>query len=512
MHSLKNFLRAVLLPILVLCFVERCFGQGPSDLKLLAANVETLNRKDDGYRGIWYSIGPSGDEYAYKYSGGLGTYCEKHRPFAVYSPESNKTFFCYGGTTTDSNQQLIHMVSYYDHRTGLVPRPTILLDKHTDDAHDNPVISLDDKGHVWIFSTSHGLDRPSFIHRSKAPYSIDEFERIDATQTTNGKTVPWDNFSYMQVWARPKGGFLSFYTHYQDPVDRTLMFMKSEDGQSWSQWQRLAAIGAGHYQVTTAEGPHAASAFDYHPTGKGLDYRTNLYYIETKDDGKTWQNVEGQQLQLPLTQVQNPALVHDYAPEKKLVYVKDILFNKAGHPIILYITSKGYESGPKNDPRIWTIARWTGTQWKFSEITNAHNNYDMGSLYLEENRWVLIAPTEIGPQAYNPGGEMCLWASQDQGATWHLERQMTNDSIKNHTFARSPVNVHPDFYAFWADGNARQPSESRLYFCNHKGDVFQLPSQMEDDFMKPQLIPVKGLKVTTTSSVTAAPIAESQGL
>ena len=26
----------------------------------------TLNRKDDGYRGIWYYNQPSGDEYVYK--------------------------------------------------------------------------------------------------------------------------------------------------------------------------------------------------------------------------------------------------------------------------------------------------------------------------------------------------------------------------------------------------------------------------------------------------------------
>ncbi len=35
--------------------------------------------KDDGYRGIWYMNQPSGDEYAFKYSGGLGTYCAKHQ-------------------------------------------------------------------------------------------------------------------------------------------------------------------------------------------------------------------------------------------------------------------------------------------------------------------------------------------------------------------------------------------------------------------------------------------------
>ena len=72
-----------------------------------------------------------------------------HQPFAVYCPEVEKTFFCYGGTSKESDRRLWHMVSYFDHRTGTVPRPTILLDKKTDDAHDNPVIAVDDQGHLW---------------------------------------------------------------------------------------------------------------------------------------------------------------------------------------------------------------------------------------------------------------------------------------------------------------------------------------------------------------------------
>ncbi len=59
-------------------------------------SVPTLNLKADGFRGIWYMNQPSNDEYVYKYSGGLGTYCAKHKPFAIYAARVNKTFFCFG--------------------------------------------------------------------------------------------------------------------------------------------------------------------------------------------------------------------------------------------------------------------------------------------------------------------------------------------------------------------------------------------------------------------------------
>ena len=452
----------------------------------------TLNKKADGYRGIWYMNQPSNDKYVYKYSGGLGTYCAKHKPFAIYCREVDKTFFCYGGTTKTSNRKLVHMVSYFDHETGQVPRPTLLLDKQTSDAHDNPVMSVDADGHVWIFSTSHGTSRPSYIHRSTEPYRIDQFERIEATRVNDeGERVPMTNFSYMQAWHRPEQGFRCFFTRYGYPAARTICFMRSEEGQQWSRWQRLAAIDQGHYQVSGLGRSRAGTFFNYHPDGKGLNWRTNLYYLETRDGGESWQNVQGQPLELPLRDVNNAALVRDYESEGLNVYLKDLKFDQQDRPVLLYLTSRGYESGPKNDPRTWTIAHWTGDHWTYSTVTTSDNNYDFGQLWMEsENDWRVIAPTETGPQPYNPGGEVAMWRSTDQGKTWKQVKQLTSQSPRNHTYVRRPLGAHPDFYAFWADGHGRKPSESRLYFANRQGDVFRLPASMSGEFAKPELVAV----------------------
>ena len=452
-----------------------------------SVGMVTINAKDDGYRGIWYMNQPSGDEYVYKYSGGLGTYCAKHKPFAVYCDKVRKTFFCYGGTTKDSSTKLLHMVSFYDHGMQIVPRPTILLDKKTGDAHDNPVISVDDKGYIWIFSTSHGRSRPSYIHRSKRPYDVNEFELVEATKIENGKEVPMTNFSYMQAWHIKDKGFVCFVTRYQYPVDRTICFTSSANGVKWTEWIRLAVIGRGHYQISAVNDNKAAAAFNFHPQPQGLNWRTNLYYIETTDFGKTWKTVDGQKLTLPLEEVKNPALVHDYQAEGLKVYLKDIRFDNQAKPVILFLTSKGYESGPQNGPRTWTTARWTGRKWVIRPAFVSDNNYDMGSLYIEDDKtWRIIAPTETGPQPYNTGGEMTMWESHDQEKTWKKAKQLTKDSPRNHTYARHPLNAHPDLYALWADGHARKPSESYLYFCDKQGNVRVLPREMTEDFVNPK--------------------------
>ncbi|MBN2212413.1 MAG: BNR-4 repeat-containing protein [Sedimentisphaerales bacterium] len=444
-----------------------------------AAGDVTLNQKDTGYRGLWYYNEVLNNEYVYKYSGGLGTFCAKHRSFCIYRPEVNKTFFCYGGTTESSVTHLLHMVSYYDHTTGMAPRPTIVLDKQTDDGHDNPVMTMDSAGYIWLFSTSHGTNRPSYIHRSNLPYDIETFVQIAPTRLNGATPVAMDNFSYMQPWYIPSQGFFAFFTRYNYPVNRTICYMTSTNGINWSEWKRIATIESGSYQTGLSQAGKAATAFNIHPNGLGVNYRTNLYYVESTNNGGSWKTASGATLSLPLTTVSNAALVHDYQAEGLLVYLKDIRFDAELNPIILYLTAPGYESGPENDPRIWRTARWTGSAWDIRNVTTSDNNYDMGSLYIEaDGTWRIIAPTETGPQPYNTGGEIAVWVSSDLGVNWTRQATLTQNSMFNHTYVRRAPAPHPDFYGYWADGHGRQPSISRLYFCNQQGGVFQLPFEM----------------------------------
>lgn len=451
--------------------------------------------KVDGYRGIWYANQPSGDEYVYKYSGGLGTYTADHIPLACYSPAVNRTFFCWGGVREGENN-LLPMISYYDHATGTVPRPTILIDKKTDDAHDNPTIMLDDDGHVWAFVSAHGTARSAYIFRSTEPYEVDSFDCISET-----------NFSYPQPWHIPGKGFFFLHTRYLG--GRFLYWMTSRDGVTWTEPRQLSAVAQGHYQVSCPFKDKVGTAFNYHPATlssnwndpgrdndanaqfNGLNFRTNIYYVETPDMGATWQTAAGEQLSTPLTDIHNVALVHDYESERLLVYINDINFDREGNPVILYITSKGYEAGPANGPRTWTTARWTGSEWRIRPVTVSDNNYDMGSLYIDDDgSWRVIGPTEPGPQRFNPGGEVAVWVSLDSGETWEKTCQITSGSPYNHSYVRRPVNAHPDFYGFWADGHGRELSPSRLYFCDKTGEkAFMLPEKMDEERAKP--IPLK---------------------
>jgi len=50
-----------------------------------------------------------------------------------------------------------------------------------------------------------------------------------------------------------------------------------------------------------------------------------------------------------------------------------------------------------------------------------------------------------------------------------MVRQITTNSVYNHTYARRPLNAKDPFFAFWADGDPAKVSPSRLYFSSSDG-------------------------------------------
>lgn len=433
-------------------------------------------RKIDGYKGIWFDLGQQ-SKYGSKYSGGLGTYTAKHCPLAVYAPKAEKTFFVYGGTTQKDKRHLLAMVSYYDHKTKQVPKPVVVHDKQgVDDPHDNPSIQIDGDGRLWVFVSGRGRKRPGYVYRSRKPYDIESFERVAERE-----------FTYPQPWWVKDKGYLFLFTKYTG-VRELYWSVSDTTGEGWTKDRKLAGMG-GHYQVSNERDGMIITAFNFHPKGN-CDKRTNLYFAQTRDNGKTWQTADGTVIETPMTDPACAALVHDYRSEKRLVYMKDIGFDAKGNPIILYVTSSDCKAGPQGDPHTWTIAHWSGKEWELREVTTSTHNYDMGSLYVEDDGiWRIIAPTEPGPQKHGSGGEVAVWTSTDQGETWKKVRDVTRNSALNHGYVRRPVNAQPDFYGFWADGNPDAMSESHLYFTNKAGDhVRCLPYSMEESLSQPRAL------------------------
>lgn len=459
------------------------------------------NTRAEGYRGIWFTLGQyygpgEGGEayserrvniptfpYGDKYSGGLGTYTAKHTPLAIYAPEVDKTFFVYGGTPAADRRQLHCMVGFYDHAHHRVPRPVLVHDKTpVDDPHDNPSLAIDGNGHLWIFISGRARHRPGFIYRSAAPWSIDRFELVREGE-----------FTYPQPHYQSDVGFLHLFTKYTGV--RELYFSHSPSGIKWTADQKLAGIRepgderGGHYQTSATRAGVTGTFFNRHPNGN-VDRRTDLYYVETPDQGKTWRTVWGDPVDLPLTDPEHVTRVVDWSAAGQNVYLKDMGFDEDGRPVVLYVTSPGHQPGPPNDPRFFHLSKFEDDRWATHRICPTDHNYDMGSLYLTDNEWQVWIPSVPGPQPYHGGGEVVIWSSSDLGVTWTKKSSVTDSSSMNHNYVRRPLHRRDPFFAFWADGDPTQLSRSHLYFADSSGEnVWRLPYDMESDFATP--VPVE---------------------
>ncbi len=425
------------------------------------------NTKIDGYRGIWYELNqkyPYGD----KYSGGLGTYTADHFPLAIYSEEVSKTFFVYGGTTDKDLRYELCMAGCFDHHTNRLEKPTIVYDKNgVNDPHDNPSIQIDGEGYIWVFVAGRGRKRPGFKYKSCRPFDIEKFEQ-----------VTMEEMCYPQPWYFVEKGFLNLFTKYTGV--RELYYETSPDGTVWSEDRKLAGIRekgdtlGGHYQVSQKNGNVVGTFFNRHPRGD-VDKRTDLYYLQTSDMGKTWTTTTGKAVGIPLTEVENPARIMNYRDMGLNVYICDMNFDKQGFPVCLYITSRGHKPGPDSAPHIWNITRWNGTKWESGVVGVSDHNYDMGSLFILDTKWLIVAPLVVGPQVWGTGGELAFYESTDSGKTWKAAKQITCNSPRNHSYVRRPQYARDPFMYFWADGNPDCFSISNLYFGDLKGNVWQMP-------------------------------------
>ena len=476
----------------------------------------------EGYRGVWYQItggGGRGPEpwNANKYGGAMATYPQQHAPIAVRRRDDaagvDRTYFVYGGDGGGATTP--NMVGYFDHKTGLLARPRVVLTRGKLDSHENPTLAVDDAGHLFVFSGGHGADRRAYITRSAEPWAIDRWVRL--ADLSGGDAA--ETFSYAQPHHVPGRGFLLLHTHYRGGGNRTLYANRSADGVAWDfGWAldgpnprpKLAAIEAGQYQVSWRFGDVVATAFNVHPSdaaGNPLDHRTNLYYAETPDLGRTWRTAGGVDLTdtLPLTGVDNPALVADYRSRGLNVYLKDVQRDGSGRPVVLFLTSRGPEPGPGNGPHTLRTARFDGAAWVVRDVLTTDHNYDHGSLLVEPTpageRWRVVGPFLGDPaQPWATGGNVGEWASDDRGETWRDARRLTADRARNHSYVRRVLGGSPDFELLWSAGHAWVPGEVTLHFSDRGGRVYRMPDAFApgEDFAAPVPVPLaRPLEVPT---------------
>lgn len=426
------------------------------------------------FLGVWYCCGLSKNTlpgHQYVYSGPMATYCNWHRPMAVYSPQVGRTFFVYGNADNSP------AVSFYDHATGQFAYPVVLGSNKDDDAHRNPTLLVAEDGTLFVFYGAH--NDTTHVFRSESPYDITKWAHVS--------DLPDDESTYPQPWQLEGGEIFVSYRHRGVGREGGWCFTISTDrGANWRKPVDLVAFQeCNTYAVTVAEDGayprkvHIAwsrlngGTDEEKDTKDAWARRHHVYYACSKDGGDTWQKSDGTPHDLPITEDTAEKL---YDCGERGVWLQDIQLDAEGNPCSLFIDSDvaTYESE-------WKFARRLDRRWVFSDITTSDHMYDDGGLVvLSNDDFRVYAPT-TAVQPQEDGGEIEEWASTDGGRTWVNTKHLTEGSELSHNNVKV-VHGHRkgkgDFRILWSYGDSNCPPVTRevalLFYGEARGQAARI--------------------------------------
>lgn len=444
---------------------------------------------------------------------------------AVYAAPVRKTFFVYLAAPAGQNGgaeagrpagQSPLRISCFDHAAGTVPQPSILPLK--EDAGTAPLsvsLALDEQGHVWACASrafrytirqagddqrpatplppetqpaaTETSERPAVLFRSTRPYDIRAFSRQAGPALADGRLY--------HVAGR---GFILIGLHSADGGSIPC-FATSPDGQTWDEPRPLAGIDANHSLVTAFfQGKTGTTkigvALAAWPAGKGPLAATNVYYAETPDAGRTWQSIRQTRLDLPIRGHENGVLVWDYKSIRWTAYLKDLEFNSAGIPCIVYLGGRG---GTGRTPLLctWTVGRWVGREWETHGVIPAAGPFDVTAFQILPDRSWRQVVIRNSPATRPAHEEVVLWSSTDQGRSWLKQAWFREEPTARHVLVR-PAGASPELSALWivgptgaGDGSPASGSAARLRFLDARGDALQLPVEMPRSDARPEPMP-----------------------
>ncbi len=410
-----------------------------------------------------------------KYSGTLAFGSHKHAPVAIERPSGlnngkNYIYFVFsgpvyiddgGGLTTTANGEtstatefrlldtsvnppvrikksptLGIYVSKYNPETQQVAPPILVHTKFTDDFHDNAVINMDDQGYIYVLISGRNNNRQMILYRSNTPYSMDSFTDITPTKIENTPTAAANGnsqykMSYPKFFWTDNGYFRLIYNDYDNNGNRDLYSGKLEVYENNMPLatakltvDAISNSGLGHYAVGDSRGNEIVIAFNEH--SRGIDNRTNLYFIQSFDGGESWHKMgdspTDQPLSLPLTSGNiSSVAVKEYTAthESRSIYVKDIAFGGSGQYKYPEIVVLGIKDAPnanlaipsKNYDRYF--ATWyynhNTDSWQGQRFSNlVDHNYSSAALHQSGQSKVIYAQTPDGQENFLAGGSIAM--------------------------------------------------------------------------------------------------------
>ncbi|MBN1541634.1 BNR-4 repeat-containing protein [candidate division KSB1 bacterium] len=287
---------------------------------------------------------------------------------------------------------------------------TILLGTGVDN-HAGPALTLDSQGYLWaVFGPHHG---PFQFRRSARPYCIDEWlELPDFGDTATYPSLVCDAEDQLHLT----------YRGLSQPWKIT--YQRRPSGGEWSEPRALVSAAAdtgythfGNPLAVSAEGVLHLAFHTY-----DLESRAGqaIGYMRSRDNGDTWENAEGQPLELPASP-DSPCIIE--RGDTLDMRVNSLVLDPQGEPWIL---STRIHENPRTT-RLWH--RENG-EWQTIDLLPVVREimptvevlYGSHTFSADGTLWVATTVQPAGTKLWWGGDDLetVLLVSADRGKSWRL--------------------------------------------------------------------------------------------
>jgi hypothetical protein len=407
------------------------------------------------------------------------------------------TYVCYQGSLEDP------YIASYNHTTGEWKGPfkagVSEMGKDPNrpkkiDNHGKPSMIIDDAGYIHITFGGHGgmrkhgnnpLGNYSYgknMHVvSQKPLDISSWEQLD-------NIPPFG--TYNQFIKMDNGDIYLFYRHgahrsdwvYQVSTDNGRTFNPPVSFLKHKRRSDLEAEDSWYPWITRGNNNELIVVFDYHicsdnhAGGKEnahIPKRYNVYYMVFDTKTKLWKNIEGEELNAPITR--------ELADEKALVAKTDdkwtfqgvVVLDAEGYPHIGMTIGNEIEGARRSAPKHMHYFRWDGSDW----IHANNSGLPIGNGDIE------VTPTNavhfyIAGTNSDGLGEISRWERYESEGSFKKTKTLLTKPDASFAISALIENAHPDARLIVAE---RKPGTDyrKMYLLGDKGALKRLKSEAQ---------------------------------
>lgn len=326
------------------------------------------------------------------------------------------------------------------------------------DNHGKPSMIIDNEGYIHIFFGGHGGvpeihgDNPLGNHHygenkhvvSKRPLDISEWEELD--------TIPPFG-TYNQVIKMDNGDIYLFYRHgahrsdwvYHVSTDNGRNFGPAISFLKHKRRDDVQGVDSWYPWVGRGQGDDIIVSFDYHLCWDGkararghTANREDLYYMTFNTKAKTWRNVKGEVLPMPLTREVADAKAKVVDSGQFWTFNGAAHLDPNGNPHIVLNGGKdiGQITGGPKSPIHY---RWDGTRWAGGNV--------VGPLGARAD-FIVKSTSDLSLyMTYSDKkgkGVLARFDSTDAGETFEKEKVLFKHGRGGFAISALIENAHPD--------------------------------------------------------------------